>query len=83
MAAPGTEHREGSIAVSTVLSRVHLHSGFKAQVQGNSRNHGLKDPHVYVVFWAHTCTRPQTHLRRGELPRLLSTCWRYVEAASS
>ena len=28
-----------------------LTSGSKAQTTGESRNHGLQDPHVYVGFW--------------------------------
>ena len=27
------------------------HSGSKAQYKGDIRNHGWKDPYVYVVFW--------------------------------
>ena len=29
-------------------------SGSQAQYKGNTRNHGLQDPNVYVVFWALT-----------------------------
>ena len=28
-----------------------LDSGPKDQDEGDARNHGLQDPHVYVVFW--------------------------------
>ena len=31
------------------------HSGSKAQYKGNTRNHALQDPHVYVVFGGALC----------------------------
>ena len=31
-----------------------LHSGTRAQDNGDSRNHGLQDPFVYAVFWTPT-----------------------------
>ena len=35
-----------------------LHSGSKAHSKGDTRNHGLYDPYVYVVFWAHSGACP-------------------------
>ena len=34
-----------------------LHIGSRTQDKADARNHGLKDPYVYVVFWAPTVWR--------------------------
>ena len=41
------------------------HSGSKAPYKGDSRNHGLFTPYVYVVFWAPILRVPRIAILRS------------------
>ena len=49
-----------------------LHSGPKAHLKGDIRNHGFKDPCVYLIVWA-----PMPAHALGSIPSALGSCLPY------
>ena len=80
---PAGSHPGAHDRVSMVLSdtsgpkdRIHirlLHPGSEAQQNRDSRNLGLKDPLVYVVFWTPRYRNKRSAFEAGYIPLMVQT----------